>query len=120
MREPPSLDVRCKHATITSSDTSSTKIFSLPADVYILAIRCVTSATATGGSLNVGTVSDPDHFVDAYDVSSAQSNVCTLLNAYSALTTVTDIYADIDYSGSAAGGPFRIEVIYTSKAYTFR
>ena len=120
MREPPSLDVRVKHATITSSDTSSTKIMTLPADTFLLAVRCVTYATATGGSLNVGTLADPDHFVDAYDVSTAQSNDCTLLNAYSAFGTPTDIYADIDYSGAAAGGPFRIEILYTTKAYTKR
>jgi len=120
MKAVMSLDVRMKHSTLTNSGTTSTKIFTLPADAYLIAIRCVNNATATGGTLNVGTSSDPDHFVDGYDISAAQSHDCTLLNAYTAASTPVDVYADLDFSGAAAGGPFRIEILYTTKAYTMR
>lgn len=119
MKEPQSLDLRVKQFTLTRSNSTSALRCTLPMNAYIVDIVCHTYATSAGAQLDVGTVGNDDAFVAALDVSAAQINRGTVLTAYTALTAMTGIYAHIQGS-PVAGGPFRVEVIYTTPKSTTR
>ena len=119
MHQPQSLNVRVKTFTLTRSDSTSTKRCSLPDGAIILDILETTSVLSAGAQLDVGDSSNDDRFVAALDVATAQKNVATLLDTYTALSGMTDVYAHIQ-GAPGAGGPYRVSILYTDPAWTRR
>lgn len=119
MHQPASLQVRVITFTLTRSDSTSAKRCELPEGAIVVDILEQTSVASVGAQLDVGDSSTDNRFVSAADVSSAGQNNLTLLDSYTALTGVTSIYAHIQ-GAPVAGGPYRVNVLYTHPAYTSR
>jgi hypothetical protein len=120
MHEVPSTDVRVKQFTLTNTSTTSAKRCTLPKNATIIDIVCHTYATAAACTLDVGVSSNDDQFVSALDVSAAQINRGTVLTGYTQLTSMTDVYAHVAYGGAVAGGPFRVQILFTTPKSTMR
>lgn len=104
----------CKHATLTRSDTTATKLFTLPDDAFIEEIIVHNYATATNATISIGNSSSSTAYVNAQSVATVGLNRVTTIGTYSKFTTRTEIYGLI--GGTAvAGGPFRVTVWYTTE-----
>lgn len=109
-----------KEATLTRSDSSATKLFSLPKWTRITEILVTSSAAAAGATLTLGTLGTAAKYVSAQGIASAGINrPATTGNDYTTLTEREDIYASIGGS-PVAGGPFRVIVVCTTEKKTFR
>lgn len=98
-------NVYTKKASLARTDTTQKKLFILPPGSIPIGIAVFTAATATGGTIDVGTASSSDLFVNGLDVSAVGSSPAILLSI-AELTVPTDVYALI--AGAAAGGPFTV------------
>lgn len=90
--------------TVPYTQTASAKIITLPASSRILDwIINVKTALVTGTTtLDVGTSSDADYFIDGVDVSSVGKASPTLLYPGHETATLTEIYASVG-AGNTAG-----------------
>lgn len=103
-----------KQADLINTDTAATKLFQLPADSRIASIEVSNALLATGGSVDVGVLLDPDYFVDGLDVASAASHVGSLLKSEWSDVPL-DIYGLVAFTGAAAGGPFTVTLTYINR-----
>jgi hypothetical protein len=107
--------VYTKSADLLYTDTTATKLFTLPMGARIIGVKCYTQAASTGATLDVGISSNSDSYIDGLDVAIAQINVGTVLDG-DRLTVPTDIYGLIGGTPSS-GGPFTVIVEFdTSKS----
>ena len=97
--------VYCKKAVLAYTDTVQKKLFTLPENSIPIGVDIFTAATATSGTIDIGTLSDDDLFVAALDVSVVGMSPATLLSV-AELTKMTDIFGL--QAGASAGGPFTI------------
>lgn len=92
--------------TLTYSDTTSAKMFTLPKGARILGwdVQVVTAFSGGTTDLDIGTKSDSDYFVDGADLSAAgQVALGTALKQCKPeLTEATGIYMNVG-SGNTAG-----------------
>jgi len=103
-------------ASLTRSQTTALLLFTLPSGAIPVRVSCFTAAAAVGGTLDVGTVSDTDAFIDGLDVSGLGMSIGTLLTV-TKLTEPTDVYALIG-GAPLAGGPFTVVFEYISEKST--
>ena len=104
----------CKHASLTRSDTTATKLFTLPPNSFIENIIVHNDATATGGTISIGTSGDSTAYVNAQSVATAGLNRVTVVGTHDKISNRTEIYGLIGGSPSA-GGNFRVVVWYSTE-----
>ena len=104
----------CKHATLTRSDTTATKLFTLPEGAFIELIVVHNYATATNATISIGNASSSTAYVSAQSVATVGLNRVTTIGSYTKFTARTPIYGLIGGSASA-GGPFRVSVWYSTE-----
>ena len=103
-----------KEATLTRTQSTATKLFDLPRWARIEEVLVISSAAAAGATIDLGTKSDADHYVDAQSVASVGVNrPATTGNTYATLARTQGIYGAIGGT-PVAGGPFRIVFVCTS------
>jgi len=98
-----------KSADLLYTDTTAVKLFTIPPGSRVLQVLCYTQATSTSATLDLGVVGNTDSIVDGLDVSTAQVNTGTVLDA-DRVTVPTDIYGLIG-GGPSSGGPFTVIVV---------
>lgn len=111
MADVPRRLVYSKTAQLLYSDTTAKKLFTLPKGAIPLRVTVFTVATATSGTVDVGTYANDDLYIAALDVSAVGGSQGTLLDR-TELTVPTDIYGL--QAGASSGGPFVVTMEYTS------